>query len=112
MQEYEEEDNVNSTINHPPSVGNTAATSDPSFAHFIDDVPIEHRILIEEALQFDWDIHTPRDFQVVAINEGAFNDNSITYLISKTGSGKSAVPLTITTIRARARERPSQESVP
>ena len=41
----------------------------------------------------------PRDFQVVSINQGTFDDDTIMYLISKTGSGKSAVPLTIATLR-------------
>ena len=47
----------------------------------------------------DWDIDSPRDLQVVSINQGTFNDDTIMHLISKTGSGKSAVPLTIATLR-------------
>mmetsp|Transcript_11434 Transcript_11434/g.25104 ORF Transcript_11434/g.25104 Transcript_11434/m.25104 type:complete len:717 (-) Transcript_11434:43-2193(-) len=72
---------------------------DPAFSHSIDDVPELHRRIIEEALLIDWDIDKPRDFQVVSINQGAFNDDTVMYLISKTGSGKSAVPLTIATLR-------------
>jgi hypothetical protein len=71
----------------------------PSYSHSIEDVPALHRTLIEEALHLDWDIDSPRDFQVVSINQGTFNDNTVMYLISKTGSGKSAVPLTIATLR-------------
>ena len=50
-------------------------------------------------MHLDWDIDSPHDFQVVAINQGNFNDDTVMYLISKTGSGKSAVPLTIATLR-------------
>jgi hypothetical protein len=71
----------------------------PAYLPSIEDVPDLHRTLIEEALQLDWDIDSPQDFQVISINQGAYNDNTVIYLISKTGSGKSAVPLTIATLR-------------
>ena len=72
---------------------------DPRYSHSIDDVPDLHKRIIQEALDVDWDIDSPRDFQVVAINQGNFNDDTVMYLISKTGSGKSAVPLTIASLR-------------
>jgi hypothetical protein len=71
----------------------------PAYSPSIKDVPDLHRTLIEEALQLDWDIDSPQDFQVISINQGAYNDNTVIYLISKTGSGKLAVPLTIATLR-------------
>ena len=60
----------------------------PTFSESIDDVPESHRRIIEETMSDDWDIESPRDFQVVSINQGAFNDDTIMYLISKTRSGK------------------------
>ena len=76
---------------------NTAST--PTYSHSIEDVPPLHRSIIEESMGLYWDIDSPRDFQVVSINQGTFDDDTIMYLISKAGSGKSTVLLTITTLR-------------
>jgi hypothetical protein len=43
----------------------------------------------------DWGICQPHEFQIHAIHLIAFHCNQLVYLIAKTGSGKSAIPLTI-----------------
>ena len=62
-------------------------SDEPVYSHSINDVPGLHRRIIEEAPHIDWDIDTPCDFQVFSINQGAFQDNTVMYLISKTVSG-------------------------
>ena len=43
----------------------------------------------------DWGIQFPHDWQIRAIHVIAFSRDTSTFLIAKTGSGKSAVPLTV-----------------
>jgi superfamily II DNA helicase RecQ len=50
---------------------------------------IIHQVMLE-----DWGIRHPREFQIRAVHSLAFQRDRILYLIAKTGSGKSAVPLT------------------
>jgi hypothetical protein len=42
----------------------------------------------------NWGIHLPHEFQIHAMHLIFFHHNWLVYLIAKTGSGKSAVPLT------------------
>ena len=58
-------------------------------------VPSEHRLVIESAMLEDWGIATPRDFQIQAINRAAFINDTVVYVAAKTGSGKSAIPMTV-----------------
>ena len=43
----------------------------------------------------EWGIHSPHEWQIHAIHDIAFSNDTSTFLIAKTGSGKSAVPLTV-----------------
>ena len=43
----------------------------------------------------DWGIQFPHDWQIRAIHDIAFSRDTSTFLVAKTGSGKSAVPLTV-----------------
>ena len=96
----EAEGNVDSSESSAgPSVGPTInAGSTPTNSHSIKDVPPLHQCIIKKSMGLYWDIDSPRDFQVVSINQGTLNDDTIVYLILKTGSGKSTVPLTIVTL--------------
>ena len=87
------------TNQHNVENGKNSEPAAPTFSYSIKDVPELHRNIIEHAMNVDWDIDSPWDFQVVSVNEGGFQVNMIMYLISKIGSGKSAVPLTIATIQ-------------
>jgi len=53
------------------------------------DIPPAHRRVIVAALM-DMGIHRPRLFQIAAMNHSAFIVGSVTVVISKTGSGKTA----------------------
>ena len=54
--------------------------------------------IIRNAMQDVWDLADPRDFQVDAGKRLAFFPNTLLYIISKTGSEKSAIPLTTGTL--------------
>ena len=71
----------------------------PTFSYPINAIPELHRNIIEHAMNVDWDTDFPWDFQVVSVNKGTFQDDKIVYLISRTGFGKSAAPLTIAMVR-------------
>jgi superfamily II DNA helicase RecQ len=43
----------------------------------------------------DWGIRYPHDWQICAIHNVAFGCDWLVYLVAKTGSGKSAVPMTV-----------------
>ena len=62
------------------------------------DVPAEHQRLIMSALSAQGIAH-PRPFQIEAIYHLGFNLRPITIVLSKTGSGKTAVPLTVGRLR-------------
>lgn len=62
-------------------------------------MPDEHRDIIVETLCRDWGITSPREFQIEVINRGAFFDDSVMYIVAGTGSGKSAIPLCISSLR-------------
>jgi ATP-dependent DNA helicase RecQ/bloom syndrome protein len=62
------------------------------------DVPAEHQRVIISALAHHG-IATPRDFQIEAIYHLGFNLRPVTIVISKTGSGKTAIPLTVGRLR-------------
>ena len=88
--EYEDEDTAaegggvfgeDSRADEEPS---STATTMPTSTYSVEDVPELHRAIIEDSMDVDWDIGSPRDFQVVTVNEGAFRDNTVIYLISKT----------------------------
>ena len=70
-------------VNRPPILG----------------VPSEHRLVIESSMLEDWGITTPRDFQIQAINRAAFINDTVVYIAAKTGSGKSAIPMTVGSLR-------------
>ena len=57
------------------------------------------RNIIVETMRTMLNIDSPREFQVRAIYHGAFEENLLIYLVSKTGSGKSAVPEAINVLR-------------
>ena len=56
--------------------------------------------IIRETTRNVWDISNPREFQIDAIQHLAFCPNTLLYLIAKTGSGKSAIPLTVGTLKS------------
>ncbi len=62
------------------------------------DVPAEHQRVIISALSAQGIAH-PRPFQIEAIYLLGFNLRPITIVLSKTGSGKTAVPLTVGRLR-------------
>ena len=55
----------------------------------------QHEMWIRQCMKDDWGIQYPHKFQIRAIHHTAFQHNQILYLLAKTGSGKSAIPLTI-----------------
>ena len=61
----------------------------------VDGVNPDHEKIIRQAMLDDWGIRYPRDFQIRAVAYLAFQRDRILYLIAKTGSGKSAVPLAV-----------------
>jgi len=56
--------------------------------------------IIRDTMRNVWDISNPRDFQIDAIRLLAFTPNMLLYLVAKTGGGKSAVPLTMGTLKS------------
>ena len=50
---------------------------------------------IRKAMLDDWGIQFPHEWQIRAIADIVFSRDTTTFLIAKTGSGKSAVPLTV-----------------
>jgi len=54
--------------------------------------------IISNALRNDWDVDTPHPMQIEAIQYIAFDDNSLLFLITKMGSNKSDVPLTVASL--------------
>jgi hypothetical protein len=59
------------------------------------DINQVHKRWIRQAMLNDWGIHSPHEFQLCTIHHIAFQCNQLLYIITKTGSGKSAIPLTI-----------------
>jgi hypothetical protein len=57
-------------------------------------VPPRHERIIRKTMLDDWGITSPHTFQMQAINITAFRPGPHLYIIAKTGSGKSAIPLT------------------
>jgi superfamily II DNA helicase RecQ len=55
----------------------------------------QHKIWIGQAMMDDWGIHYPHKFQIHAIHHIASHHDQIVYIIAKTGSGKSEIPLPI-----------------
>ena len=49
----------------------------------------------------DWGIRFPHEFQIRAIYHVAFHRNQIVYVVAKTGSGKSTIPLSIGSLQTR-----------
>ena len=49
--------------------------------------------------QDDWDVTTPREFQIQSIHRGAYYDNSFLSVTAKTGYGKSLIALGVATMR-------------
>ncbi len=54
----------------------------------------QHESWIRKCMLDDWEIVHPHEFQIRAIHRIAFCDNQLIYIVAKTGSGKSAIPLT------------------
>jgi hypothetical protein len=58
--------------------------------------PDEERwIRIRQCMLVDWGIRSPHEWQIRAIHDVAFSRHQLIYLVAKTGSGKSAVPMTV-----------------
>jgi len=55
----------------------------------------QHEMWIRQCMKENWGIQYPHEFQIRAIHHIAFQRDQILYLAAKTGSGKSAIPLTI-----------------
>ena len=90
--------------NSESSAGSSAnptinAASTTTYFYSIKDVPPLNQCIIKEPMGLYWDIDSPRDFQVVPIDQGTFDDDTIMYLISRTVSDKSALPITIDMLR-------------
>ena len=58
-------------------------------------IPDHYEQWIRLALWDDWEIRSPHEWQIRAIHDICTSTDSSTYLIAKTGSGKSAVPLAV-----------------
>ena len=78
-------------INAPSRCKQVEATAPPS--EFVSIDP-QHEGWIRKAMLNDWGIRHPHEFQVRSIHQLAFTDNKLLYVIAKTGSGKSTIPLT------------------
>jgi hypothetical protein len=50
---------------------------------------------IRTAMLDNWGIQFPHEWQIRAISDIVFSCDTTTFLIAKTGSGKSAIPLTV-----------------
>ncbi len=60
------------------------------------DIDTDHEQWICMAMMLSvWGIFRPHEFHVRAIHDIVFVNNKIFYIIAKTGSGKSAIPLTV-----------------
>ena len=59
------------------------------------DIPPDCEMIIRQAILDDWGIACPHDFQVTTIYDLAFFRDRLVFVIAKTGSGKSAIPLTV-----------------
>jgi hypothetical protein len=55
----------------------------------------DYETWIGKTMLDDWGICCPHEFQIRAIHRAAFHRDELVYIIAKTGSGKSAVPLTV-----------------
>ena len=55
----------------------------------------DHETWIRKTMLYDWGIHCPHEFQIRAIHRATFHRDELVYIIAKTGSGKSAIPLTV-----------------
>jgi hypothetical protein len=55
----------------------------------------QHEMWIQQVMIDDWEIQSPHEFQSRAIHHVAFHCNQIVYIVAKTSSGKSAIPLSI-----------------
>jgi len=64
-------------------------------ASSLQDLDPIHKRWIRCAMLDDWGIASPHEWQIRAISDIAFARDTTTYLIAKTGSGKSAIPLTV-----------------
>jgi hypothetical protein len=60
--------------------------------------PLLERI-IRKSMFNDWGILNPHEFQIRAIHKVAFSRDKLLFLIAKTSSGKSAIPLTVGTLQ-------------
>jgi len=61
----------------------------------VDGVDPDHEKIIRQVMLDDWGIRHPREFQIRAVASLAFQRDRLLFLIAKTGSGKSAVPLAV-----------------
>ena len=64
-----------------------------------DNIDRHRKTIISKAIADVYNIHTPRNFQIEAINHLAANDNAFLVLIRRTSDGKSIVPLTVALLR-------------
>ncbi len=55
----------------------------------------KHKMWIRQVMLNNWEIQFPHEFQICAIHHVAFHCNQIVYIVAKTGSGKSAIQLSI-----------------
>ena len=60
----------------------------------------QHEMWIRQVMIDDWEIQSPLEFQSRAIHHVAFHCNQIVYIVAKTGSGKSAIPLSIGSLQS------------
>ena len=55
----------------------------------------DHETWIWKTMLDNWGICCPHEFQIRAIHQAAFHRNKLVYIITKTGVGKTAIPLTV-----------------
>jgi hypothetical protein len=55
----------------------------------------DHETWIWKTMLNNWGICCPHEFQFHVIRQAAFHRDELVYIITKTGSGKSAIPLTV-----------------
>jgi hypothetical protein len=61
----------------------------------IEEIDPDEERLIRQCMLVDRGIRYPHEWQICAIHDVAFGCDRLVYLVAKTGSGKSAVPMTV-----------------
>jgi hypothetical protein len=77
------------------SAARRAALANSVGTSTIDGIDPDEERWIRQCMLVDWGILSPHEWQIRAIHNVAFTRDQLIYLVAKTGSGKSAVPMTV-----------------